>query len=100
MPTLAKKFSERIEDWSDERKIGNGVIITVHWGWSFEHCCHEGVRGFDSISEAQRGVRDTYPCSCESCLKGLEESEAARKVAPQEVLDRVAEWQAERQSGE
>lgn len=67
MNRLAKKFKLRIEDWSDERNLGNGVLVTLHYGWSFEDSCHEGVRGFDSISEAEQGVRDSFPCSCEEC---------------------------------
>ena len=35
----------KIEYWDDERDIGNGIIVTLNYGWSFEYNCHEGVVG-------------------------------------------------------
>lgn len=44
----------------DERSLGNGVIVTLRSGFFFlgEPGC--GVRGFDNISEAERGTRTMH----------------------------------------
>ena len=58
----------KIEYWDDERNIGNGIIVTLNWGWSFEPNEHNGVQGFDLVKEAEHAVRkQTYPCHCEEC---------------------------------
>ena len=68
------KLPEHIEHWDDERGMGNGIIVTLHLGWSFEWT-HEGVRGFDTVTEAREGTRKKrlYRCpdDCyECCLNG------------------------------
>lgn len=61
----------RVEFWDDERCYGNGIIVTLNWGWSFEPCEHQGVRGFDLVSEAKEAVRKgAYPCACNECESG------------------------------
>ena len=61
---------KHIEHWDDERDIGNGIIVTLHLGWSFEQS-HEGVRGFDTVTEAREGTRKKrlYRCDddCDEC---------------------------------
>ncbi len=46
---------------------GNGIIVTLHYGWSFEKTEHSGVRGFDSIREANAAVKNSHPCECREC---------------------------------
>lgn len=60
-----------VEYWDDERNIDNGIIVTLRYGWSFESDCHEGVRGFDTVTEALEAVKrkHIYPCQCEECVK-------------------------------
>lgn len=40
----------------DERKQGNGIIVTLAMGWDFvdERDC--GVRGFDTVAEVKAGT--------------------------------------------
>ena len=64
-----------IEHWDDERQgglgnsRGNGVIVTLRYGFSFERGEHLGVKGFDTITEAKAGTRrsEIYKCECEEC---------------------------------
>lgn len=48
---------QHVERVDDERSLGNGVIVTLRSGFFFlgEPGC--GARGFDNISEAERGTR-------------------------------------------
>jgi hypothetical protein len=57
----------RIEYWDDERDIGNGIIVTLNYGWSFEPNEHEAVRGFDFIKDADMAVKTSFPCDCSEC---------------------------------
>jgi len=58
----------KVQYWDDERDIGNSIIVTLHYGWSFEPSEHSGVRGFDYVKDAKEAVRKyTYPCNCEEC---------------------------------
>lgn len=63
--------AKHIEHWDDERDIGNGVIVTLHYGYSFEPREHAGVRGFDTVTEAkyESALKRVYKCNCELCLK-------------------------------
>lgn len=65
--SIPKKLAERIEYWDDERREGNSLIITLHYGWSFDPIEHEGVRGFDTVSEAKDAIRNATPCLCKEC---------------------------------
>ena len=64
------RVAAHIEDWSDERRIGNGIIVTLVPGFSFDWATHEGVRGFDTLTEARRETRrkHIHPCDPE-CLE-------------------------------
>jgi hypothetical protein len=61
---------KHVAHWDDERDIGNGIIVMLHLGWSFEQS-HEGVRGFDTVTEAREGTRKKClhrcPADCEEC---------------------------------
>lgn len=61
---------KRVEFWDDERHLGHGYIVTLLYGWSFEHNYHEGVRGFDTQREALEAIRDANPCECDECKSG------------------------------
>jgi hypothetical protein len=67
--SVPKTLSSRIEDWSDERGIGNSLIVSLKDGW---HWTVEGVgvhvRGFDNIKEAIADLRETAPCNCKTCV--------------------------------
>lgn len=72
---VMKKLPAHIEHWSDERSLGNGIIVTLAYGWSFEYSGsgfwnHEGVRGFDTVTEARLATRksEVFPCRCKECL--------------------------------
>lgn len=57
----------KVEHYDNEISQGNGVIVTLHYGCSFEHGCHEGVRGFDTIDQADQAIKDAWPCNCDEC---------------------------------
>jgi hypothetical protein len=59
-----------IEEWDDARSSGNGIIVTLAYGWSFEPNSHEGVRGFDTLKEAKEATlkKNIWPCECDLCL--------------------------------
>ncbi len=46
-------FKERVEYLDDERKLGNGFIVTLKKGWSFDPLQDNRVAGADDM----RGVR-------------------------------------------
>lgn len=58
-----------IEDFSDERASGDGIIVTLRYGYSFVSGSHEGVWGFDTMTEARNGTRlkRLYRCRCDEC---------------------------------
>lgn len=62
---------KNVEHWDDERSLGNGIIITLVMGQSFEYMNHEGVRGFDTAQEAKEAVKSCYKCDCEECFDFL-----------------------------
>lgn len=63
------KTPKHIQHWDDERSIGNGIIVTLRFGFSFENKRHLGVKGFDSIRDAILGTRikHIYVCDCLQC---------------------------------
>lgn len=48
---LIRKMN-RVEIVDDEREIGNGIIVTLRQGYSFDPMTDNRVRGADTISEA------------------------------------------------
>lgn len=64
---------KHVEEWSDERGIGNGIIVTLHYGYSFCSVDHAGVRGFDTVAEARKAItlKNLYPCRCQECVRGM-----------------------------
>jgi hypothetical protein len=64
---MVVKMKRHVEFWDDERSYGNGIIITLKWGWSFENHYHEGVRGFDTPKETKEALKNIYPCNCKEC---------------------------------
>jgi hypothetical protein len=67
-----KPRNARIEEWDDERGIGNSLIVTLKPGWRFEEP-GEHVRGFDTVAEARREVKLSQPCKCEACVSPANE---------------------------
>ncbi len=59
------QMAGHIEDWSDERGLGHGIIVTLKPGWSFDWSSHEGVRGFDTVTEARRETRRKHIHLCD-----------------------------------
>lgn len=70
------KLPSHIEHWSDERRLGNGVIVTLAPFLSFSHASHEGVRGFDTVSEARResARKRVHRCGCAECRANAAEA--------------------------
>jgi len=62
---------KKIQFWDDERKYGNSLIVTLHYGWAFGDNENpnggEHVRGFDTVKEAMAEVRAAEPCHCRTC---------------------------------
>lgn len=63
------KKPRQIEFFDDERDAGNGVIVTLQYGFSFEPGSHEGVRGFDTRTAALRrsALKRIFVCECDLC---------------------------------
>jgi hypothetical protein len=55
--------------WDDERAIGNSLIVTLRYGWSFDPSESEHVRGFDTVAEARHATarKRLHQCACEEC---------------------------------
>lgn len=51
----------RVEIVDDERQIGNGVIVTLKKGWTFDPAFDNRVRGEDTIKEMLDSVRRAAP---------------------------------------
>lgn len=50
----------RVESVDDERAIGNGVIVTLKAGWSFDPFTDNRVSGEDTITEMLSAVRNAH----------------------------------------
>lgn len=58
MKTLATLAAHpRVDMVDDERQAGNGIIVTLRQGWSFDPLADNRVRGADSASQALAMVR-------------------------------------------
>lgn len=66
------KLPKHIQHWDDERNCGNGIIVTLSWGYSFYSGEHLGVAGFDTPLEAiqKTKLKEVFPCMCDICLAG------------------------------
>jgi hypothetical protein len=61
---------KHIKHWDDERSLDHGIIVTLVPGLSFEWCSHEGVRGFETVTEAryESARKRLFVCDpCEEC---------------------------------
>jgi hypothetical protein len=58
--TRLRKHS-RVEHVDDERAIGNGVIVTLRQGWTFEPGVDNRVRGEDTALGALLTVKLSWP---------------------------------------
>lgn len=60
--TLAKlRADERIQWVDDERQIGNGVLVTLKQGWTWEAGDDVRTRGEDTLTEMLRAMREARP---------------------------------------
>lgn len=50
----------RVEIVDDEREIGNGIIVTLRRGWSFDQLDDNRVSGEDTVSDALAAVRRAH----------------------------------------
>ena len=53
--------NSRIEHIDDERNIGNGIIVTLKKGWSFDQLQDNRVAGEDMVTAAKYLVGRAYP---------------------------------------
>ena len=65
------KRHSKILDWSDERYMGNPIMVTLIKGVAYydnnhdDSACH--VRGFETVKQAMKEVRAAASCSCSRC---------------------------------
>lgn len=71
---MTEQRHSRILDWSDERAVGDPIMVTLVPGWAFDPAEDESaaghVRGFNTVKEAMAGVRAARPCRCGRCRRG------------------------------
>ena len=77
----------KILHWDDERRQGDGFIVTTAYGWAFEPDddadVAQHIKGFDKASEARAELKWIRPCRCLRCqLKGQNRIGTAAGVAP------------------
>ena len=62
MPDIVQKIRnhKRVEELSDERAIGNGVIVTLKKGWSFDPSQDNRIRGEDTYTQILKEIRGAY----------------------------------------
>lgn len=64
MTTLARmRKDRRVETVDDEREIGNGVIVTLRQGWTFDPLADNRVAGADTVTEARALLTTAQPFS-------------------------------------
>ena len=53
----------------DERSEGNGIIVTLRYGFRFssDPLAPVHVEGFDTPAEARAGIRAAILCTCADC---------------------------------
>jgi len=63
----------KILHWDDERRYGNGFMITTAYGWAFDPDEDENsashVKGFDTAKDARAELKWIKPCSCGRCTR-------------------------------
>ncbi|MBZ9847204.1 hypothetical protein LB565_04275 [Mesorhizobium sp. CA14] len=60
--TLSRiRRDHRVELVDDERHMGNGVIVTLRQGWTFEAGTDNRVRGEDTVTAAFRMLTYARP---------------------------------------
>lgn len=72
--TLERLINDpRVEDVSDERACGNGIIVTMN-GYTNDPvgACH--IFAEDTPSKALAYLRTCVPCDCSECKKTIEVS--------------------------
>lgn len=69
------KYMDRVEFWDLDEP--GAIIVTLHYGWSFEPHCHEGVKGFDTAREAKIDIRAASRCYCDECRREIAKREGA-----------------------
>lgn len=57
----------KIQFWNDERAAGNDVVVTLHYGFTFDEGSHSMVKGFKTITAAVEAVRAAVGCTCDDC---------------------------------
>lgn len=61
----------KILHWDDERKLGNGIIVTTKQGWAFEPHADERValhvKGFELVKDARSKMKCVKRCQCSRC---------------------------------
>lgn len=70
----ARYENPRIEFWDDERMIGNSIVVTLKWGFTFIEGQHAGVMGFDTATEAREAILGSFHCYCEDCVAKIGEA--------------------------
>jgi hypothetical protein len=67
-PSVPAKLAALVQNWDDERGLGNSLIVTLKPGMAFEPSATDGchVWGFDNVKDAIKGLRQAEPCSCTS----------------------------------
>lgn len=64
------KWPKVVEHIDSAGEHGDGCIITLHYGWTFEPSEHEGVRGLETRADALKTTQnEVYPCTCETCTE-------------------------------
>lgn len=59
------KADRRVEFVDDERSCGNGLLVTLKPGWTFDAMCDNRVAGEDTVSALFATVRRAQPYSGE-----------------------------------
>lgn len=62
MTTLDRlRTHPRVETVDDERRSGNGMIVTLKRGWTFDLVTDNRVSGEDTVTAALAAVRRSHP---------------------------------------
>ena len=63
-PTIAARFDNHLKD-------GNGIIVTLSYGWSFHSDKHTDFMTFEDIKTAKEAIKgkNLFRCNCNKCQK-------------------------------